>query len=383
VGQIAVAMVLANCGILLFASYVNVFKSNQMMDTEQVVSAEISLQGDTYSTGEAKLRFWDQLIERVEALPSVQKAAITTKMPLEGGNNCSVLIDDEVYDPAVDRPMVETTLISSNYFAVMGLSMLKGRAPEPKDAQGDSIDVVINRAMAEKYWPGKDAIGGRIRGNSLEPWFRAEVIGIVEDVRQWGAEHPPLPEIYGPYAFRMQEGVFLVVRTVGSATVLVPAIRNELASLDADLLLASVRTMRDVLNNSTSERRLSMSLINVFMCAALVLAVVGIYGTLSYNLLQRRQEIGIRIAVGALRHHIIRFVFRQAGLWVVVGLLIGLTLTTAVAFLLRSIVYGISPWNPSSLLLGLCVVGTAACLACTVPALRATRVDPMEALRCE
>ena len=115
----------------------------------------------------------------------------------------------------------------------------------------------------------------------------------------------------------------------------------------------------------------------------LILAVVGIYGTLSYNLLQRKQEIGVRIAIGALRHHIIRFVFRQAGLWVVAGLVIGLTLTAGASFLLRSMVYNISPWNPLSLLFGLCMVGGAACLACILPALRATRIDPMEALRYE
>jgi putative ABC transport system permease protein len=149
------------------------------------------------------------------------------------------------------------------------------------------------------------------------------------------------------------------------------------------LAIANVRKMKDVLNASVSDRRLSTSLINVFMVTTLILSIVGIYGTLSYNLLQRKQEIGVRIAVGALRHHIVSFVFRQVGLWVVAGLIIGLALTAGVSFFLRSMVYDISPWNPLSLLFGLCVVGSAACLACILPARRAIRVDPMEALRYE
>ena len=261
--------------------------------------------------------------------------------------------------------------------------MLKGRVPVPIDAKSDSIGVVINRAMAQHYWKGKEAIGRQIRPNAPNPPLSAEVIGVVEDVRQWGSEHPPLPEMYISYVFRAPSRVFLIVRTSGNAGPLVPAMRNELAAIDPDLAIANVRKMKDVLNASVSDRRLSTSLINVFMVTTLILVMVGIYGTLSYNLLQRKQEIGVRIALGALRHHIVRFVFRQAGHWIVAGLIIGLTLTAGVSFLLRSVVYNISAWNPLSLLFGLCMVSGAGCLACFLPVWRATRVDPMETLRCE
>ena len=383
VGQITVAVVLANGGILLFASYLNVFKSNEILDTEQVISAEISLEGDRYNENEAKLAFCDQLFERIGGLPGVQNVAITSKMPLEGGSNAGFLVDDEVYDPAVKRQPVEQSRISPDYFAAMGLTMLKGRVPVSTDSKSNSVSVVINRAMAEHYWKGKEVIGRRIRPNAPNPPLYAEVIGVVQDVRQFGSEQPPLPEMYIPYAFGAPSRAFLIVRASGDAGILVPTIRNELAALDPDLAMANVRKMKDVLNASVSDRRLSASLINIFMVTTLILVMVGMYGTLSYNLLQRKQEIGVRIAIGALRHHIIRFVFRQAGLWVVAGLVIGLTLTAGVSFLLRSMVYNISPWNPLSLLFGLCMVGGAACMACILPALRATRVDPMEALRYE
>ena len=383
VAQIAIAVVLANGGILLFASYINVFKSNEILDTEQVISAEVSLQGDKYSENESKLSFCDQLFERIGALPGVQKIAITSKMPLEGGSNAGFLVDDEVYDPAIKRQLIEQSRISPDYFAAMGLTMLKGRVPASTDARSNSVGVVINRAMAEHYWKGKEVIGRRIRPNAPNPPLYAEVIGVVEDVRQFGSEQPPLPEMYIPYAFGAPSRAFLIVRTSGDAGALVPAIRNELAALDPDLAIANVRKMKDVLNASVSDRRLSTSLINVFMVTALILMVVGIYGTLSYNLLQRKREIGVRIAFGALYHHILIFVFRQAGLWVVAGLIIGLILTAAVSFLLRSMVYNISPWNPLSLLLGLCIVGSSTCLACYLPARRAAKIDPMEALRYE
>ncbi len=381
--QIAIAMVLVNGGILLFASYINVFKSNEILDTEQVISAEVSLEGDKYKENESKLSFCDQLFERIGGLPGVQKVAITSKMPLEGGSNAGFLVDDEVYDPAIKRQLIEQSRISPNYFAAMELTMLKGRVPVSTDAKSNSVGVVINRAMAEHYWKGKEAIGRRIRPNAPNPPLYAEVIGVVEDVRQFGSEHPPLPEMYIPYAFGAPSRAFLIVRTSGDAGALVPAIRNELAILNPDLAIANVRKMKDVLNASVSDRRLSTSLINIFMVTTLILAIVGIYGTISYNLLQRKREIGVRIAFGALYHHILKFVFRQAGLWVVVGLIIGLVLTAVVSFLLRSMVYNISPWNPFSLLLGLCIVGGSACLACYIPARRAAKIDPMEALKYE
>jgi putative ABC transport system permease protein len=383
VAQIALAVVLANGGILLFVSYINVFRSNKILDTDQVISAEISLETDKYSKNESKLSFCDQLFECIGGLPGVQIVAITSKMPLEGGSNAGFLVDEEVYDPAIKRQPIEQSRISPDYFAAMGLTILKGRVPVATDAKSKSVGVVINRAMAEHYWKGKETIGKRIRPNAPNPPLYAEVIGVVEDVRQFGSEHPPLPEMYIPYAFGVPSRAFLIVRTSGDAGALVPAIRSELAALDPDLAIANVRKMKDVLNASVSDRRLSTGLINLFMITTLILAMVGIYGTLSYNLLQRKQEIGVRIAVGAFCHHIIGFVFCQVGLWIVAGLVIGLTLTTGVSFLLRSMVYDISPWSPLSLLFGLCMVGAAASLACIPPALRAARADPMEALRYE
>ena len=209
------------------------------------------------------------------------------------------------------------------------------------------------------------------------------MIGVVENVRQWGAERQALPEIYSPAAAEAPGWGFLIVRASGDALKLSPAIRTELERIDPSLPLAKVRTMKEVLAIATSDRRMSAPLVNLFMGITLLLAAVGIYGTLSYNLLQCRREIGLRIAVGALHRHICRFVWRQAGTWLIVGLAGGLALTVAFSFILRSLVYGSRPLSPVSILAGLGIVATVALGACALPAWRASRVDPMDALRTE
>ena len=265
----------------------------------------------------------------------------------------------------------------------MGAPVLRGRPPGPEDVQGDFVGVAVNRTLADTFWPDEDPIGKQIFGNSAEPWFKAKVVGVVGDVSQWGAEHAVMPELYFPYARRNEAGVMLVVRATGNSRNLVPLLRQELAVLDSSLPLANIRTMKDVVAASVGSRRLYTQLINVFMGTALMLTVVGIYGTLSYNVLQRRRDIGVRIAIGSLSRHILNFILRQAGLWVIAGLLIGLTFTAALSLVLSSLVLNISPLSPISLLVGLGLVVGSACLACILPALRAAKTDPMEALRYE
>ncbi len=383
IAQIALSVVLSNTAVLLSASYLEIMQSSRDLDTNRVLTAEITLQGQRYVQDEARQQFWDQFFERVRSIPSVQHVAITTKMPLEGGINSHVLIEGQVYDPTIVRPLVENSLVSPDYFAVMRAPVLRGRPPGPEDAQGDLVGVAVNRTLADTFWPGEDPIGKRISSDSAEPWFSAKVVGVVGDISQWGAEHAVMPELYFPYACRNEMGVMLVVRATGNSRNLVPLLRQELAALDSSLPLANIRTMKDVVSTSVSSRRLYTQLINVFMGTALILTVIGVYGTLSYNVLQRKRDIGVRIAIGALSRHILNFVLRQAGCWVIAGLLIGFTFTAALSLLLRSLVFNISPLSPISLLIGLGLVVGSACLACVLPAIRAAKVDPIEALRYE
>jgi len=243
--------------------------------------------------------------------------------------------------------------------------------------------VVVNRTLAEKFWPGENPLGRKIRSNGTESWFSAQVVGVVEEIRQWGAELPVVPQIYFPYEKRPSYDVYLIVHTQTDAHVFTPFLRQELASLDSNLPISYVRTMKEILSEQMHGRRFLTQLIDFFMTAALVLAAVGIYGTLSYQVAQRTREIGLRIALGANPRSIVAFVCRRVGTWVVLGLLTGLGMTIGLSFFLNSIVYNMSPLHPQSLFLGLGLVGGAACLACLLPARRATLIDPMTALRCE
>ncbi len=381
--QIAAAVVLGNGAILLFSSYVRVLQANRDLDTDQVVTADLSLRGDRYRQADVRQNFWQDLFDRVHTLPGVVSVAITSKMPLEGGSNSEILVDDEVYDPAIRRADAEQSSISPEYFAAMGIPLLRGRPPVSEDARGEVTGIAVNQTLANKYWPGQDPIGRRIRSNSAQPWFRAVVVGVVGDVRQWGAERPTIPEMYFPQALHNQGSMMLVVRTSGSAQAQIPLLRNVVAALDGDLPLANVRTMKEVVGQSTGPRRFLTQLVGLFMAATLVLAMVGIYGTLSYTVSQRQREIGVRMALGALRRDILRFVIRQAGVWILVGLALGSALTAALSFLLRSAAYGVNPLDPRLLCLGLVVVGSATAAACLLPTRRATRIDPMAALRHE
>ncbi len=382
-GQIAVALVLGNGAVLLFSSYLRVLQANRDLAMDQVVTAELALRGDRYAPTDARQNFWQDLLGRVHTLPGVASVAITTKIPLEGGNSTDILVDEEVYDPALRRTDAEQSYISPEYFAAMGIPLLRGRPPGPEDARGAVTGIAVNQTLANKYWPGQDPIGRRIRSNSAQPSFQAVVVGVVGDVRQWGPEQPVLPEIYLPHVPRHQDSMTLVVRTSGAAQAQIPLLRSVVAALDGDLPLANVRTMKDVVGRSTGPRRFLTQLVCLFMVVTVILATVGVYGTLSYMVSQRQREIGIRMALGALRRDVLKFVIRQAGVWVLVGLAIGLALTVALSFPLRSAAYGVDPLNPRLLFLGLIVVGSAAIAACYLPARRAARIDPMVALRHE
>jgi hypothetical protein len=315
---------------------------------------------------------------------------MTTKLPLEGGSNFSVLVDDQVFDPEIRRPLVEHTGVSPDYFAAMGVGWLRGQVSDLTVIEGPEVPVAINQSMARSCWPEADPIGRRAFLNHPQTPFTFKVVGVVEDVRQWGAESSPRPELYyvctldgTPKEALPEERAFLTVRATGDARRLVSALRHELARIDAGLPLSRIRTMADVLRDSGSRRRLSFGLINLFTATALVLAAIGIYGTLSYVLSERTREIGIRIAVGAQRRQILGLVVRQAGLWLVGGLVPGLAISAACSFALRSMIYGVNPLDPVALLLGAVVVGGVTTVACLAPARRATRINPVDALRAE
>jgi len=381
ISQIALAFVLANGAALFSASYTRLLAANGRLATQYVLSAGMDLRGERYRDKDVRARFCEQLAERAAALPGVSAAGTTTKLPLEGGSNTQIMVNDQVFDPTAERTLAEVSSITPGYFAAAGIGLLRGRTLEPGDAKGDIIGVVVNQALADTCWPGKDPLGMVIRGNNPKPWFTARVVGVVENVRQWGPEMPARPEIYWTPDRAWGEAVHLVVRSTHPAGQLAGALRREVAQLDPDLPLSRVRTLQEVVNDATRGQRVVTGLVDFFMAVALGLVAVGLYGTLSYHVLQRTREIGVRMAVGAGRRNIVALVFGQGARWVLVGVAVGIAGALGLATVLRAMIYGVDPLNPLTLLVGAAAVALAAMLACWLPARKASRVDPMIALR--
>ena len=384
IAQVAMAFVLANGAVLFSSSYLKIVEENRLLDTDAVLSAQVALRGSRYKENADRVRFWYQLVERLQSLPGVTKAAITSKLPLEGGSNTNALVNDEQYDPTQRRMNVERSSVTDDYFDVMGLRLVKGRGLRAEDREGEIRGVVVNRALVAKAWPDKEPLGEIMRANMPEkPWFVVRVVGVVEDVKQWGADAAVQPEMYTTPEGHWGTTINLVVRSTLPASQLVPLVRRELAAMDSELALKEVRTMREVVGFATQGPRAIAGLVNFFMATALGLVAVGLYGTLSYHVQQRTREIGVRVAIGAGKPDIVRLVFAQGSRWVVLGLVLGVGGSVGLSFILKSLLYQMQGLAMPPLALATLAVAIAAMIACWLPAQRAARLDPLDALRAD
>ena len=396
--QIAIGLVLVNAAVLLTVSYSNVLSQELHFDTNEVLVAGISLGGPAYEEPYQRREFYEQLLDRVRNLPGVEQAGLTSKLPLMGGTNGHVLINDEVFDPSFRREggLVEYSYVDDGYFEAMGIPLLAGRTltrtdlEEASAAAGHEVSpielpLVVNRTMAERMWPGEDPIGKLVRPRTSIEYYRARVVGVVGDVMQWSAETPPLPEIYFPHTCEGWGPIWaqLVIRTEGDPTLLAPALRTVVRDIDPQVPVAQPVTMADILQRRTGARRFSTVLIGLFAATALVLIVAGTYGVTSYTISQRTHEIGVRVALGADTVRVFFHFLGRAARLFSPGLILGLFGTIAASAATRNIVFGVSTLNPLYVTISVVAMILVTCAAVAAPVLRATRINPVEALNLE
>lgn len=392
--QVAIGFVLVNAAVVLAVSYANVIGQTNNFSTEEVLVASLTLAGPAYESSGARNAFYDDLLARVRGLPGVERAGITSKLPLRGGSNGGVLIRDEVFDPTVQNGLVEYTFVGDDYHEAMGIPLLAGRTLERRDMELSAaqiredttfieLPIVINRAMAERYWPDADPLGEMVRPNSPVEFFRGQVVGIVENVRQWGPERPAIPEMFFPYTGEVwgRWDMLLTLRAVGDPSTLASEVRETVQSLDAALPVPAPYTMARVLEDTTAGRRFSMLLVSLFAVTALILIVAGTYGVVSYAVSQRTHEIGVRMTLGAAKGSVAWLFLGRLALLVGPGLAIGILGAWAGSALTGSMVYGISALSPVHMAGAAGVMILVAGAATIVPVSRATGVDPLEALR--
>jgi len=392
--QLAMGFVLVNAAVVMGVSYKNVMDQPTHFATDEVLVTSISLAGPAYEEPEQRRAFYEELLSRARGFPGVVQAGLTSKLPLRGGSNGGVLVRDQVFDPEVRRQMVEYSFVDFGYHEAMGIDLLAGRlfdqrdmdlaaAQAPADSAVVELPLVINRAMAEGHWPESEALGELVRPDGNRAWWRARVVGIVENVRQWGPTRRPLPEMYFPHTSELWGPIWgqLIVRTAGDPSVLAPAIREAVREIDPTIPITAPFTMGKVLHDSTASRRFSMLLVGLFAATALLLIITGTYGVVSYSVSQRTHEIGVRITLGAEKRRVAHLFLARTGILFLAGLGAGLFGSFAASALTGSMVYGISPLSPVHLAgaAGVMILVTTA--ATMVPVWRATTVDPLEALR--
>ena len=381
IGEVALALVLLTGAGLLLKSFIKMESVNPGFNPEHVLTAEISLPALRYPDDRTQINFFSELLRRVGSLPGVKHAGLTIILPMSGINSDSSFeIEGRPMDDAHPTPDEEIRLVSADYFRTLEIPLLKGRffnAADKMDAPGVTI---VNQALARKYWPGADPVGKRMRVPTRKGPVWATIVGLVGDVHHRGLDQPVKPEWYAPLTQASYPSVILAVRSAQDAATLTSAIRREVEEIDSVQPIAHVRTLNEVIADSVAPRRLSVLLLTIFAGVALVLASVGIYGVMSFLVVQRTHEIGVRMALGAQRADVLRLIIFRAGLLIGAGTVIGLIVAFLSTSLLRSALYNTSALDLTTFLVVTLALALVAFAASYIPALRATRSDPMIAL---
>jgi putative ABC transport system permease protein len=381
--ETALALVLLVGAGLLIRSFMTLLNVNPGFDASHTVTMKVTIPTAKYASDDRQRAFFDGLFQRLDALPGVRATGGISFLPLNGMGAATALeIVGQPKPPKGQEHVADVRVVTHDYFKAMGIPLLRGRTFDQRDAGANAHKVIVNETLARKHFPNEDPIGKRI-----VLWWNDrsedEIIGVVSDVRDAALETEPRPMTYWPPARFAYPFMTVAIRTATDANAIVPAATAALHQIDPDVAAADVRTMNDVVDASVAQRRLTMLLLAIFAGMALLLAAVGIYGVISYTVTQRTQEIGIRMALGAQRGQVLSMVVRQALVLAGAGILMGGVAAVLLTGVMRNLLFGVRASDPITFAVVAAVLGFVAAIASSVPGLRATRVDPVIALRAE
>lgn len=398
VSQMAMALVLLVGSGLMLRSFQALRSVDPGFEPRGLLTLRLTLPAATYPDPLDRADFYRRLQESITGLPGVVSAGAGELLPLAGGINRSGTWFEDFPVTADQVPdVIETNRVTEGYLETMGIHLLEGRTLDAFDARDRTGAVVVTRTLAEHYWPGQSALGkrlsqsadvGRSSGEADIPW--QTIVGVVEDVRTMGMDTDPLPLLFFPLlqgapdeAQRTPRTMAFVIRTRGEPMALLPAVRQTIRTQDPNLPLADVRAMSSIVRDSMARTSFTMVLLGIAALVALLLGTVGIYGVISYVVTQQTRDMGIRLALGAEESRVAGMVLRQGGLLAATGIAIGLTGAFGLTRLMEALLFGVSTTDPATFVAVPLILGGVALLASWIPARRAARTDPVEALRAE
>ncbi|MCI0339294.1 MAG: ABC transporter permease [Acidobacteria bacterium] len=385
IAEVALSLVLLVGAGLMIRSFWRMQEVDPGFNPRNVLTMRLQLPQSKYSQPPQVVQFYQALIERVRGLPGVENAGIVTSLPMSGSYSSGTV---SVETPSANSQNAsfeaDWRRVSPDYHKTMNVALTRGRFFDDQDKAEGTLAVIIDESFAQRFWPNDDPIGKRLKLGGMQsrnPW--RSIVGVVKHVKDYGLNIEGRERVYFPHAQFPVNGMFLAVRTKGDPLAMAGTVRNAVWSADPNQPVSRVRAMEEYLYNSSAQPRFYTLLLSVFALVALMLAAVGVYGVMSYSVTQRTHEIGIRLALGASPRHIIGLVVKQGLTLVTIGVAIGLIGAVAVTRVMSTLLFGVSPTDPLTFVVIALVLVSVACVACYVPARRATKVDPMVALRYE
>jgi putative ABC transport system permease protein len=385
VAEVALSLILLAGAGLLMKSFLRLQEVDAGFRPDGVLTLRIALPQARYPQPAQVRTFYRDLLDRIEKLPGVDGAGAVSVLPLGGQSSSgTTTVDSPAVDPQNASPEADWRVVTPGYFRGMGIALISGRYFDQRDIETAQPVAIIDETMARTYWPNQDAVGKRLKrggAQSTNPWMT--IVGVVRHVRHRTLEASSRVQLYWPHTQTPVANMSLVIRSLADPRALANAVQKQVLAIDSDLPIYRVRTMLEWMAASVARRRLSMLLLAIFAGAALVLAAVGIYGVMSYSVAQRAHEMGIRMALGATRAHILRLVLGQSLSLAAAGVVAGGAGSLLLMRLISNLLFDVKPADPANLLLVAALLTMVALLASYIPARRATLVDPLNTLRQE